>query len=53
MKNSFVEDGLYDWDILKKQQEQGGSGAIVTGTDIAGAGAGGDRDGMGKIQVRC
>merc|ERR1712070_1008072 len=42
----FVDDGLYDWDVLKKQQEQG----ISSGLPGAGAnGGGGEIEGDGKM----
>lgn len=47
-RQGFVDDGLYDWDILKKQQEQGVPGSVVPGAATT-AGVGLD-DGDEKLQ---
>jgi serine/threonine protein kinase len=43
-RQGFIDDGLYDWDIMKKAQEQGGgaagaAGAALPGGPVAGSGA--------------
>ena len=43
-RQGFIDDGLYDWDIMKKAQEQGGGaagavGAALPGGPVAGSGA--------------
>jgi serine/threonine protein kinase len=49
-RQGFIEDGLYDWDILKKQQEQGVTpGTVVGGIAVGAAAGGGDEEGD-KIQ---
>ena len=39
-RQGFVDDGLYDWDILKKQQEQGVAGSSVVGATVSATGSG-------------
>jgi hypothetical protein len=36
-RQGFVDDGLYDWDIMKKAQEQGGGAAGAGGIPLGGA----------------
>lgn len=40
-RQGFEDDGIFDWDILKKQKEQGAAGGFVGG---AGGGVGDDNE---------
>jgi hypothetical protein len=43
-RQAFEDDGVYDWDVIKKQQEKGAAPYIMPGANAEGAGEEGDND---------